>query len=157
MQKFVPKAGRYEIVHRNLYNVHQRVAASFRKGRVFLAGDAAHVNNPLGGLGLNFGIHDAVELSGLLGRVIRGEAPDRHARLYDRHRRPLNIEFVQQQTIANKKRMEEKDPAARARNFEQLAATAADPVAHRAYLLRASLLESVRKPTPALGERVSID
>jgi 3-(3-hydroxy-phenyl)propionate hydroxylase len=125
--------------------VHQRVAASFRRGRVFLAGDAAHVNNPLGGLGLNFGIHDAVELSGLLGRVIRDEAPSEMLDLYDRHRRPLNIEFVQQQTIANKKRMEEKDPAARARNFEQLAAIAADPVAHRAYLLRASLLDSVRK------------
>jgi 3-(3-hydroxy-phenyl)propionate hydroxylase len=145
LQKFLPKPGRYEVVHRNLYNVHQRVAASFRNGRVFLAGDAAHVNNPLGGLGLNFGIHDAVELTGLLGRVIRCEAPKEVLDLYDHHRRPLNVEFVQQQTITNKKRMEEKDPAARVRNFEQLAATAADPVAHRAYLMRASLLESVRK------------
>ena len=139
------RTARYDIVHRNLYNVHQRVAASFRKGRVFLAGDAAHVNNPLGGLGLNFGIHDAVELSDLLGRVIRREAPEDILDEYDLHRRPLNIEFVQQQTIANKKRMEEKDPAARAKNFEQLAATAADPAAHRAYLLRASLIESVKK------------
>jgi 3-(3-hydroxy-phenyl)propionate hydroxylase len=145
LQKFIPKAGPYEVVHRNLYNVHQRVAASFRRGRVFLAGDAAHVNNPLGGLGLNFGIHDAVELSDLLGRVILGEAAHDILDLYDRQRRPLNIEFVQQQTIANKKRMEEKDPAARARNFEHLVATAADPAAHRAYLLRASLLDSVRK------------
>jgi 3-(3-hydroxy-phenyl)propionate hydroxylase len=112
---------------------------------VFLAGDAAHVNNPLGGLGLNFGIHDAIELTGLLGRVLRREASVYTLDLYDRHRRPLNIEFVQQQTIANKKRMEEKDPAARAKNFEQLAATAADPVAHRFYLLRASLIDSVRK------------
>jgi 3-(3-hydroxy-phenyl)propionate hydroxylase len=128
-----------------LYNVHQRVAASFRQGRVFLAGDAAHVNNPLGGLGLNFGIHDAVELSGLLGRVMRDEAPGDILDLYDRQRRPLNIEFVQQQTIANKKRMEEKDPAARAKNFEQLAAIAADPAAHRAYLLRSSLLDSARR------------
>ena len=145
LQKFIPKPGRYEVVHRNLYNVHQRVAASFRQGRVFLAGDAAHVNNPLGGLGLNFGVHDAMELSGLLGRVIRREASPGILDRYDRHRRPLNIEFVQQQTIANKKRMEEKDPAARAKNFEELAATAADPAAHRAYLLRASLLDSVRK------------
>jgi len=145
LQKFIPKAGPYKVVHRNLYNVHQRVAASFRQGRVFLAGDAAHVNNPLGGLGLNFGIHDAVELSGLLGRVIRGEAAGDILDLYDRQRRPLNIEFVQQQTIANKKRMEEKDPAARAKNFEQLATIAADPAAHRAYLLRSSLLDSARK------------
>jgi 3-(3-hydroxy-phenyl)propionate hydroxylase len=143
LQRFIPKEGRYDVVHRNLYDIHQRVATSFRKGRVFLAGDAAHVNNPLGGLGLNFGIHDAIELSRLLGRVLRGASVD-ILDLYDRHRRPLNIEFVQQQTVANKKRMEEKDPVTRARNFDEIAATAADPVAHRAYLLRASLLDSVK-------------
>jgi 3-(3-hydroxy-phenyl)propionate hydroxylase len=125
--------------------VHQRVAASFRKGRVFLAGDAAHINNPLGGLGLNFGIHDAMELSDLLGRVMRNKAMPDILDLYDKFRRPLNVEYVQQQTIANKKRLEEKDPAARARNDAALRATAADPAAHRAYLLRASLIESVRK------------
>jgi 3-(3-hydroxy-phenyl)propionate hydroxylase len=145
LQDFLPKEGPYDVVHRNLYNVHQRVAARFRKGRCFLAGDAAHVNNPLGGLGLNFGIHDAVELTTLLGRVIRSEAAAETLDLYDRYRRPLNIEFVQQQTVANKKRMEETDPAARARDFDQLRRTAADPAAHRAYARRASLLESVRK------------
>jgi 3-(3-hydroxy-phenyl)propionate hydroxylase len=128
-----------------MYNVHQRVAESFRKGRVFLAGDAAHVNNPLGGLGLNFGIHDAVELSALLGRVLRQEAPPGILDQYDQLRRPLNIEYVQQQTIANKKRLEEKDPAVHAKSNEALQMIAADPVAHRAYLLRASLIESVRK------------
>jgi 3-(3-hydroxy-phenyl)propionate hydroxylase len=150
LQSFFPKQGPYPVVHRNIYNVHQRVAASFRKGRVFLAGDAAHVNNPLGGLGLNFGIHDAVELSALLGRVLRQEAPPGILDHYDQLRRPLNIEYVQQQTIANKKRLEEKDPAVRAKNNEALRMTAADPVAHRAYLLRASLVESVRN-RPAIG------
>lgn len=149
LQRFFPKDGRYPIVHRNLYNVHQRVAASFGHGRVFLAGDCAHVNNPLGGLGLNFGIHDAVELSALLGRVLRGEKPAHILEQYDRFRRPLNIEYVQQQTIANKKRLEEKDPAIRAKNNEALRRTAADPVAHRAYLLRASLIDSVRKRATA--------
>jgi 3-(3-hydroxy-phenyl)propionate hydroxylase len=141
---FFPKRGPYPVVHRNIYHVHQRVAASFRKGRVFLAGDAAHVNNPLGGLGLNFGIHDAVELAALIGRVLREEAPPGILDQYDALRRPLNIEYVQQQTIANKKRLEEKDPAVRAKNNEALQRTAADPAAHRAYLLRASLIESVR-------------
>jgi 3-(3-hydroxy-phenyl)propionate hydroxylase len=145
LQRFIPKDGRYDIAHRNLYNVHQRVAQSFRKGRVFLAGDAAHVNNPLGGLGLNFGIHDAVELTTMLGRVIRGEASEALLDEYDHHRRPLNIEFVQQQTIANKKRMEEKNPAARARDFDQLRRTASDRDAHRTYVRRASLIDSVRK------------
>ncbi len=149
LQRFFPKSGAYPVVHRNLYNVHQRVAASFGSGRVYLAGDCAHVNNPLGGLGLNFGIHDAVELSTLLGRVLRGEEPAHILEQYDRFRRPLNIEYVQQQTIANKKRLEEKDSAIRAKNNEALRRTAGDPVAHRAYLLRASLIDSVRKRAAA--------
>ena len=150
LQSFFPKNGAYPVFHRNIYNVHQRVAASFRKGRVFLAGDSAHVNNPLGGLGLNFGIHDAVELADLLGKVMRGEADENILDGYDPRRRPLNVEYVQQQTIANKKRLEEKDEAVRERNNAALRATAADPAAHRAYLLRASLLESVRT-APAAG------
>jgi 3-(3-hydroxy-phenyl)propionate hydroxylase len=145
LQRFFPKPGPYPVVHRNIYNVHQRVAAAFRKGRAFLAGDSAHVNNPLGGLGLNFGIHDGVELSSLLGRVIRREVSPDILDLYDRFRRPLNVEYVQQQTIANKKRLEEKDAAMRAKSNASLRAIAADPAAHRAYLLRASLIDSVRE------------
>ncbi len=145
MQKFFPKTGPYDIVHRNIYNVHQRVAASFRKGRVFLAGDAAHVNNPIGGLGLNCGIHDAMELARLLAPVCRNEADPATLDRYDRVRRPLNVEFVQQQTIANKKRLEETDPQVRESNFETLRKTAADPASHRAFLMRTSLLDSVKK------------
>jgi 3-(3-hydroxy-phenyl)propionate hydroxylase len=74
LQRFFPKMASYPVVHRNLYNVHQHVAASFRKRRVFLAGDGAHINNPVAGLGLNFGIHDGIELSSLLAGVIRKSA-----------------------------------------------------------------------------------
>jgi 3-(3-hydroxy-phenyl)propionate hydroxylase len=144
LQRFFPKVGAYPVVHRNIYNVHQRVAARFGQGRAFLAGDAAHVNNPIGGLGLNCGIHDAVELAGLLVPVLRDAAKPETLALYDQRRRPINIEYVQQQTIANKKRLEESDPDRRAANFESLRATASDPVAHRAFLMRSSLLQSVR-------------
>jgi 3-(3-hydroxy-phenyl)propionate hydroxylase len=149
LQKFFPKAGRYEIAHRNIYRVHQRVAASFRRGRVFLAGDSAHVNNPIGGLGLNCGIHDAVHLARLLAAVLQEKSAPGALEDYDAVRRPMNIEYVQQQTIANKKRLEEKDPAARQANFDHLRRTAADPAAHRAFLMRTSLLESVRKQRAA--------
>jgi 3-(3-hydroxy-phenyl)propionate hydroxylase len=64
LQKFFPKAGDYEIAYANVYTVSQCVAASFRQGRVLLAGDSAHVNNPIGGMGLNGGIHDAMNLAG---------------------------------------------------------------------------------------------
>jgi 3-(3-hydroxy-phenyl)propionate hydroxylase len=109
---------------------------------VFLAGDAAHVNNPIGGLGMNCGIHDAVELASVLAEA--GPSAD-EGRLdrYNARRRPLNIEFIQQQTIANKKRLEEKDPAQRQARAADLAATAADPERHRQFLLRSSLLASV--------------
>jgi 3-(3-hydroxy-phenyl)propionate hydroxylase len=151
LQRFYPKVGSYPVVHRNLYHVHQRVAASFRKGRVFLAGDAAHVNNPLGGLGLNFGIHDGMELSNLLACVIRKETSPQTLDDYDRLRRPLNVEYVQQQTVANKKRLEEKDAATRAKNNADLRAIAADPAAQRTYLLRASLIEAVRRGQATRG------
>jgi 3-(3-hydroxy-phenyl)propionate hydroxylase len=132
-------------LHLNLYNVHQRVAKHFRKGRVFLCGDAAHINNPIGGLGLNSGIHEAWDLSHLLNRVLRGEADDHSLDAYEAVRRPLNIEYVQEQTVANKKRLEERDPAQRARRFQELKESADDPVRHKAFLLRASLLESTRR------------
>ena len=73
MQRFCAKPEPYEVRYKSTYRVHQRVAASFRAGRVLLAGDAAHLNNPLGGFGLNSGIHDAVNLADKLGRAWRGE------------------------------------------------------------------------------------
>jgi 3-(3-hydroxy-phenyl)propionate hydroxylase len=138
---YVPEASR-EYLHLNLYAVHQRVAKSFRKGRVFLCGDAAHVNNPIGGLGVNSGIHEAWHLAELLSRASRHEPVDLDA--YERTRRPLNIKYVQEQTVANKKRLEERDPAARERRFRELGEMADDPRRHKAFLMRASLLESSR-------------
>jgi 3-(3-hydroxy-phenyl)propionate hydroxylase len=126
-------------VHLNLYNVHQRVAKQFRKGRVFLCGDAAHVNNPIGGLGLNCGIHEAWDLAQLL------STPGADLDAYERRRRPLNIEYVQEQTTANKRRLEEKDPARRQMRFDELRRMADDPAKHKAFLMRASLLESARR------------
>ena len=76
-----------------------------------LAGDAAHVNNPIGGMGLNGGIQDAVNLAGKLIEVLLDGQSDRLLDLYDLQRRTVAIEFVQEQSIANKKRLEESDPA----------------------------------------------
>src|ERR687895_2023982 len=138
----VPEAQR-DYLHLNLYAVHQRVAESFRKGRVFLCGDAAHVNNPIGGLGLNSGIHEAWDLAELLHRALRGEGDELDS--YEARRRPLNIEYVQEQTVANKKRLEEREPVQRARRFDELRAMADDPARHKAFLMKASLLESARR------------
>jgi 3-(3-hydroxy-phenyl)propionate hydroxylase len=135
----VPEGSR-DYLHVNLYAVHQRVAKSFRKGRVFLCGDAAHVNNPIGGLGLNSGIHEAWDLAGSLNRVFADEDASM-LDSYEARRRPLNIKYVQEQTIANKKRLEERDPAQRAQRFADLRAIADDPKRHKEFLMRAALLE----------------
>lgn len=132
-----------QLVHRKLYNVHQRVAKEFRRGRIFLAGDAAHVNNPIGGLGLNCGIHDAVDLVDTL--VSAGSGDDAVLDRYERRRRTMNIEFVQQQTVANKRRLEEKDPDKRKARLAELAEIATDPARTRQFLLNASLLASVER------------
>jgi 3-(3-hydroxy-phenyl)propionate hydroxylase len=145
MQSFFPSPKPFEIVHRNLYVTHQRVAETFRKGRVLLAGDAAHVNNPIGGMGLNGGIQDAVNLTDKLVRVLLDAAPERLLDLYDLQRRTVAIEFVQEQSIANKKRLEASDPQIRQRNLDELRATAADPERARQFLLRTSMIASQRR------------
>ena len=128
MQKFFPKEGDYELVHRNLYKIHQRVAETFRKGRVFLAGDSAHLNNPVGGMGLNGGIHDSVNLTRKLGAVWKGESDDTLLDSNDRQRRIATTEFIQAQTISNKRMLEEKDMDLRRKRMDELRKSAGDPV-----------------------------
>ena len=145
IQSFFPSPTSYEIVHRNLYVTHQRVAETFRKGRVLLAGDAAHVNNPIGGMGLNGGIQDAVNLSDKLVRILLDAAPERLLDLYDLQRRTVAVEFVQEQSIANKKRLEARDPQTRQRNLDELRRAAANPERARQFLLRTSMIANQRR------------
>jgi 3-(3-hydroxy-phenyl)propionate hydroxylase len=144
LQKFFPRSGRYSIEHVNVYGVSQRVARTFRRGRILLAGDAAHVNNPIGGMGMNGGIHDAINLADKLSAVIKGEAPEEALDRYDRQRRCAAVTYIQAQTIANKRLMEERDPTVRLANFDELRRTADNPEAARRYMRRAALLDSLQ-------------
>ena len=145
LQKLFARSEPYEIVNRNLYVTHQRVAATFVKGRILLAGDAAHVNNSIGGMGLNGGLQDAANLAEKLARVILEGRPESELALYDKQRRTVTHEFVQQQTIANKKRLEARDPEMRQRNLSELAKTAADTEKARKFLLRTSMIAMQRR------------
>jgi 3-(3-hydroxy-phenyl)propionate hydroxylase len=140
-----PQAREDDIAHVTLYRVHQRVAKTFRRGRVFLAGDAAHINNPLGGMGMNGGIHDAVNLTDRLARVWRGEADATELDRYDRERRLVTLEYVQKHTIQNKRNLEATDPAEQARFRDDMRAIAADPARNRDYLLRISMIASLKR------------
>ncbi|MBT0770005.1 FAD-dependent monooxygenase [Kineosporia sp. J2-2] len=143
LQRFFPKTDPYYVEYVNVYQVNQRVAEAFRKGRVLLAGDSAHVNNPIGGMGMNGGIHDAVNLAEKLSRVIHGQAGDDLLDVYSRQRRHAALNYIQAQTIANKKLLEERDPAVRRRNLDALRRTAEHFDTARAYMRRAALYDSL--------------
>jgi 3-(3-hydroxy-phenyl)propionate hydroxylase len=135
----------YDIPYRSMYRVHQRVAKTFRVGRVLLAGDAAHANNPIGGMGVNSGIHDAVNLADKLARILLEQADDGLLDLYVRQRRQINIEYIQALSIRNKKLLEERDPAVRAQRLDEVRRIAADPAQARPYLMNTSMINSVRR------------
>jgi 3-(3-hydroxy-phenyl)propionate hydroxylase len=144
MQRIVPRAERYDIRYKSVYRVHQRVAKTFRDGRVLIAGDAAHLNNPMGGFGLNSGIHDAVNLADKLGRVWRG-ADEALLDLYVRQRRGATIEQVQAMSIHNKRLLEERDPKVQREQLAELIAIAGDPRRARKLLLESSMISGVRR------------
>ena len=127
-----------------LYAVHQRVAATFNKGRVLLAGDSAHVNNPIGGMGMNGGIHDAMNLAEKLADIWFGRAGAEVLDRYTRQRRKAQTDFVQAQTIQNKRSLEEKDPAVRRKHLEELRRISEDVTLHKKFLYRSSLFDSLR-------------
>ena len=145
IQGFHPQDGRYDVVHRNLYDVHQRVASCYRDGRLLIAGDAAHINNPLGGMGMNFGIHDAFNLAEGLCDVIQNGASEDRLDRYDRQRRTVAQEYLQRQTIENKNNIEQRDPAASEAFYQSLRAIVADRDALRAYLRRIAMIEGLER------------
>jgi 3-(3-hydroxy-phenyl)propionate hydroxylase len=145
LQNILPRKDDYEIVVRAIYRVHQRVAEHYRSGRVFLAGDAAHLNNPLGGMGLNGGLHDAISLCDRLARVWHGRADDRILDEYEAQRRPEAIGAIHAITARNKRLLEERDPVVRERNLDELRQIAADPARSYQYLLDAAMISSLRR------------
>jgi 3-(3-hydroxy-phenyl)propionate hydroxylase len=144
LQGVLKRAERYVTTHRTIYRVHQRVAKTYRAGRVFLAGDAAHINNPLGGMGMNGGMHDGINLAEKLARVVRGEADAALLDCYEPERRPIAIEYINANTARNKRMMEERDPAARRRAQDEMRRTASDPAAAREFLRKSSMITALR-------------
>jgi 3-(3-hydroxy-phenyl)propionate hydroxylase len=145
IQGFHRRDGDYDVIHRNLYDVHQRVASCYRDGRLLVAGDAAHINNPLGGMGMNFGFHDAFNLTEKLAAVIQDGADDALLDRYDRQRRTVAQEYLQRQTIENKRNIEQRDPLERERFHNELRAISADRTKLRSYLLRVAMIEGIRR------------
>ncbi len=145
LQEIVPNSAGYDILERRPYRVHKRIAPHYYRGRVALAGDAAHLNSPSGGMGLNGGLHDAFELVGALRDIRAGASFAQRFDLYERRRRPVALEQIITQADANRARMREKDPTKRREILAELQAIAANRTRAEAHLLRTSMIEGLRQ------------
>ena len=144
LQAVYPSSEPYKVLHKTAYRVHERVANKYIQGRIFLAGDAAHVNNPLGGMGMNGGIHDAINLVEKLVKVWHG-APLETMGRYERQRRKVAIETVQAQALRNRAILNASDPKQRLAYYAELRATVADKNKHKEYVMRSSMITSLRE------------
>ncbi|MCB5909564.1 FAD-dependent monooxygenase [Streptomyces pinistramenti] len=87
-----------EVVWSSVFRPKAGMADSFRAGRVFLAGDAAHIHSPAGGQGLNTSVQDAYNLGWKLGQVLRHGAPDSLLDSYEAERRPIAARILETST-----------------------------------------------------------
>jgi 3-(3-hydroxy-phenyl)propionate hydroxylase len=131
--------------YRQIYRVHQRVADRFRKGRMAIIGDAAHLNSPMGGFGMNSGIHDAWNLADKIYRILRKGGDADLLDLFERQRRTVTHSFIQAQTIENMALMEQGADEVAKQRRRRMANIHADPDLRRRYMLRQAMFESLEE------------
>ncbi len=149
-ERLIGKGEEVTTHHRTIYRVHQRVAKSFLTGRTALIGDAAHLNNPIGGFGMNSGIHDAFNLAERLVRIYKsGADADHELAAFEQQRRTTTHEFIQAQTVRNMEYLKEGEGQLHARRKAEMEAIRADPVRRREFLLRQSMIDCVEKERKA--------
>ena len=145
LQRIVGRDAPYDVMEVRPYRIHQRIVSDYRVGRVLLAGDAAHINSPSGGMGMNGGVHDAFNLTEKLARVIKDGADPGLLDLYTRQRLPIARDQILAQAHKNRTRMQERDADKRRAELDRLQTIAADPDERRAFLLRTSMIEGLRR------------
>lgn len=146
IQKALNTTDTFPIIERMIYRIHQRVASKFYQGRVVLLGDAAHINSPMGGLGLNNGVHDAVDLSMRMVRILNeGVQAEPEFEKYSDTRKRVALEYVRIITEKNTAVMKEKDPNHRVELQKEYTEIANDPARAKEWLLRSSMIASVRE------------
>jgi 3-(3-hydroxy-phenyl)propionate hydroxylase len=145
LQHIVPRPVPYEVLSLRAYRAHQRMVSKYRVGRIFLAGDAAHLTSPTGGMGLNGGVHDAMNLVEKLRAVIQRGEPDSLLDRYERQRRPIVQEAIIAQSHNNRARMREVDPEKRRESLRALQAICADRDKLHKHMLNTSMISGLRQ------------
>lgn len=145
LERIVPGAGAHPVDEIRYYRIHQRIVERYDHGRVLLAGDAAHLNSPSGGMGMNGGIHDSWELAETLAAILLEGADLTLLGRYTRRRKSIAQEQILAQAHRNRTRMQERDPAKRRAELAALQAIAADPARCRDHLLKTSMIAGLRQ------------
>ena len=145
LQEIHPKEGPYEIVHAGAYTIHRRISDSFRARRMVLAGDAAHLNSPSGGLGMNSGIHDARNLCDKLVAIILEGADESLLDRYSRQRRSIALDDVQVRSDRNYRRHRARGKRKRAQVWNELKRVTGDRRLMTDFLMESSMLRSLEK------------
>ena len=140
LARVIPDHDRVSRDRVSLYQVHRKVAERLREGSVYLVGDAAHVNNPMGGMGMNSGVHDGMLLADLLIAGADYDALDAWAAA----RRSVALDFVGKETDGNWSALRDTDEERRRVQREAWQSLDRDDDARHAYLMRSSMLASLR-------------
>ncbi|NVE95001.1 FAD-dependent oxidoreductase [Altererythrobacter lutimaris] len=144
LQRIFPRDDPYPVTEIRPYRIHQRIVEHYRKGRIALAGDAAHLNSPSGGMGMNGGIHDAFALADTLAEILRG-ADETLLDRYSQRRKAVAEEQILKQAHRNRTRMQERDDAKRREELTRLQAIADNPEKAREHLLATSMIAGLRQ------------
>ena len=155
LSRITPEAAACNINVIRPYRVHMKITDEFCRNRIVLAGDAAHLNSPSGGMGMNGGIHDALMLSDALELSLRANDETALPR-YAAARRATALEDILQAADRNRSRMQEKEPGKRRDIFNELKAITEQTETARSYLLKTSMIEGLRKSEAQFRETAEI-
>jgi len=143
LSKIVEVEKHFGIQSAVIYRIHKRIVKSFRKGRIILAGDSAHLNSPSGGFGMNGGIHDAFNLCEKLIKIFNG-SNDSLLDLYSRQRKYAAVSDIQETSDQNYKKHREKDHKKRLEALSELKKITEDKEEYLKYLRKTSLITSLK-------------
>ena len=148
LHNICPISGSFTILDKRVYRVHQRIVSRYDHGRIALAGDAAHINSPSGGMGMNGGLHDAHNLTEKLNEILsrkNNRNYDDLLDLYSRQRKPIAEQQIIKQADENRKRMTEKNRRKRQQSLDELRAITKDPIKCKNFLMKSSMFEGLRQ------------
>ena len=145
LNRIVPNQNDFRVLEVRPYKIHQRILEKYHHGRVVFVGDAAHLNSPSGGMGMNGGIHDGWNLAEKLKEILFDGRPLTRLDVYSEQRQKIAENEILKNAHKNRSRMQERDESIRTAELKELKKIASDPERSREFLLRSSMIAGLRE------------